>query len=106
MAIELLVEKGDTADLGIYYTEQFLHQHPQLKSKFVTELNKQQAKAQNPDIFKHWFELYRTTVQKYNIKPQNCYNMNEKGILSGVIGKVKVIISKHKKKMYMTQPGN
>src|SRR5256885_27154 len=92
MAIELLNDKGDTEDLGVHWTEQFLDRHPQLKSKFVSGLDKERAEAQDPDIFRHWFELYRTTVQKYNVKPRNRYNMDEKGVMMGYIGKVKVII--------------
>jgi len=106
MAIELLADKGDMKDLGIHWTEQFLHRFPQLKTKFVAGLDKERAEAQDPDIFRHWFELYKTTVQKYSIKLRNRYNMDEKGIMMGFIGKVKVIISKHDKKIYMTQPGN
>ena len=102
MAIELLMEKGDTADLGIHWTTQFLHRYSQLRTKFVTGLDKQQAAAQDPDIFAHWFKLYKVTVQKYNIKPQNQYNINKKSILSGIINKIKIIISKHEKKIYMT----
>src|ERR1700730_6659090 len=36
MATELLVAKGDTADLGVHWTDQFLHRHPELRTKFVT----------------------------------------------------------------------
>ena len=32
--------------------------------------------------------------------------MDEKGIMMGLIGKVRVIVSKYDKKIYMTQPGN
>src|SRR6266480_1859128 len=106
MAIELLADKGDTADLGVHWTKQFIHRHPELKSKFVTGLDKERVEAQNRDIFCHWFELYKTTVEKYNIQPRNRYNMDEKGVMMGFIGKVRVIVSKHDKKIYMTQPGN
>ena len=106
MVIELLVNKGDTEDLGIHWTEQYLDRHPQLKMKFMSGLDKERAKAQDPDIFQHWFELYKTTTQNYNIKPLNHYNMNEKGVIMGYIGKVKVVISRYEKKIYMTQPGN
>ena len=106
MTIELLMKKGNTADLDIHWTMQFLHQYPQLQMKFVIRLDKQQAVTQDSDIFAHWFELYKATVQKYDIKPQNQYNMNEKNILSDIIDKIKIIISKHEKKVYMTQPGN
>jgi hypothetical protein len=41
-------------------------------------------------------------VQKYSVKPQNQYNINKKGIIRGFISKVKVIILKYKKKVYIT----
>ena len=47
MAIELLAAKSDTEDLGVHWTEQYIHQHPQLKSKFVTALDKERAEAQD-----------------------------------------------------------
>jgi hypothetical protein len=72
----------------------------------VTGLDKERVEAQDPDIIRDWFELYKATVQKYSVKPQNRYNMDEKGIMRGFISKVKVIISKYKKKVYMTQPGD
>lgn len=72
----------------------------------MTGLDKERAEAQNPDIFRHWFELYKTTVSRYNIKLRNRYNTNEKGILISYISKVKVIISKYEKKVYITQPRN
>jgi hypothetical protein len=106
MATNLLVEKGDMADLGVHWTDQFLSRHPELKSKFVAGLDKERAKAQDPDIFRDWFKLYKTTVEKYRIKQQNRHNMDEKGVMLGFISKVRVIVSKYDKKVYMTQPGN
>jgi hypothetical protein len=32
--------------------------------------------------------------------------MDEKVVMLGIIGKVKVIISRHEKKQYITEPGN
>jgi hypothetical protein len=106
MATELLIDKGDTADLGIHWTEQFLHRYPELKAKYVAGLDKQRAKAQDPEIFADWFQLYKTTIEKYHIKKQNRHNMDEKGVMIGFISKVKVIISKYEKKIYMVQPRN
>jgi hypothetical protein len=58
MAQELLLDKGDTADLGVYWTDQFLRRHLELKSKFVAALDKERSEAQDLDIFSHWFKLY------------------------------------------------
>jgi len=68
----------------------------------VSRLNKEQVKAQDPEIFKHWFKLYKTTCKQFNIKRENWYNIDKKGIIISYISKVKVIVSKYNKKIYMT----
>ena len=58
MATELLVEKGDTKELGVHWAEQYIKWYPILKTKFVSGLDKSCAKAQDPVFINHWFELY------------------------------------------------
>ena len=62
--------------------------------------------AQDPEILSDWFKLFQQTKQKYAIADEDIYNMDEKGFMQGVVGKVKVMISRHEKRQYMTQPGN
>jgi hypothetical protein len=77
-----------------------------LKTKYVAGLDKNRAKAQDPMIINHWFDLFKTTRSKYNVKDENISNMDEKGVMLGIISKTKVIVSRHEKKQYMTEPGN
>ena len=102
MAIELLKAKGDNKELGIHWTDAFLQRYPILKSKFISGLDKEPALAQDPSIVKAWFQLFEHTVSKYNIHLNDIYNMDEKGIIMGDIGKVKVIVSRHERQQYMT----
>src|SRR5450432_953245 len=106
MAIELLRAKGDMEELGIHWTTSFLSQHPDLKKKFVVGLDKERSLAQNPDIISNWFQLFHDVVKEYDIDSNDIYNMDEKGIMMGVIKKVKVLVSKYEKKNYMTQDGS
>jgi hypothetical protein len=107
MATELLHDKGDLEELGIHWTEQYLNRHLVLKTKYVAGLDKARAKAQDPVIIQDWFKLYRAIRLRYNItNDEYVFNMDEKGVMLGIIGKVKVIISRHEKKQYMTEPGN
>ena len=56
MATEMLIDKRDTHGLRVHQTNQFLNRHPQLRTKFVAGLDKEQAKAQDdPEVFRHWF---------------------------------------------------
>jgi len=58
MAQELLLDKGNTAALGVHWTDQFLRRHLELKSKYVAGLDKERMEAQDPEIFSQWFKLY------------------------------------------------
>jgi hypothetical protein len=40
MAMELLEDKGDTEPLGNHWIDAFLRRHPDIKTKFVTRLDK------------------------------------------------------------------
>ena len=102
MACELLQAKGDTKELGIHWTEQFLKRHLILKSKFITGLEKDRVAAEDPDIIKAWFELVDYHVTKNAVEKEDIHNMDEKGVMMGASEKVKVIISKNEKRQYMT----
>ena len=62
--------------------------------------------AQDPEILSDWFKLFQQAKQQYSIADEDIYNMDKKGFMQGVVGKVKVIISRHEKRQYITQPGN
>jgi hypothetical protein len=102
MAEEMLQAKGDTAPLGVNWQEAFLRRHPELKSRFIPPLDKERASAQDRDIIADWFDLYLATKIKYGIEDEDTYNIDEKGYMMGVIGKLRVVVSRHEQKPYMT----
>jgi hypothetical protein len=106
MASALLLGKGDTKPLGINWTQAFLERHPTLKSRFITGLDKERALAQHPDIIQDWFNLFERVRNENGVHPNDCWNMDEKGVMLGMIGKSRCIIPKEQKKQYMTQPGD
>jgi hypothetical protein len=95
MAIELLEAKGDTKPLGINWQQQFVSRFPDLNSKFIPPINKERTTATDPEIFEDWFTLYSEVKEKYKIRDTDVYNIDEKGCIIGVGGKVRCIISKH-----------
>ena len=105
-AQELCYAKGDIKALGINWTQKFLRRHPDIKTKYVPPLDEERAAAQDPEILSDWFHLFRKTLDECEVLDEDIYNMDEKGFMLGVIGKVKVMISRHEKKQYMTQYGN
>ena len=106
MAVELLKKKGDTQNLGIHWGQKFLSRHQQLKRTFVPSLDKKRAVAEDCQILDQWFALFSKIKTEYSIDESNIWNMAEKGLMRGVIGKESVIISRHQLKTSMTQPDN
>lgn len=42
----------------------------------------------------HWFEVISPVLQRPDVAPENVYNMNETGVMLGMLGSVKVLVSK------------
>ena len=106
MAKEILEKKGDKKPLGINQVSKFLRRHLNIKSAYIPPLDKERAIAQEPEILRGWFELYKRVKEEYYIQDEDIYNMDKKGFMQGVIAKLRVMISKHKKKPAMTQCSN
>jgi hypothetical protein len=97
MAVELLKEKGDNKPLGPNWQSRFLRRHPELKSKISSPRARDRFLAQDHGIFNHWFDLFLEQKEKYCVHDDDVYNMDEKGVMLGVAGKVAVIIPKTEK---------
>ncbi|SLM40197.1 HTH CenpB-type DNA-binding domain [Lasallia pustulata] len=106
MAYELLQKRGVYKELGEQWIARFLARHPELKSKYVNPIEKERILATDPAILQHYFELYKSTKEQYDIDDENEWNMDEKGVAMGVIGKTKVIIPKRDIPQYMAVCGN
>ena len=58
MAKDMLEEKGDYEKLGKNWQTYFFQRHLELKSKFIPPLDKERARAQNPEVFQRYFDLF------------------------------------------------
>ena len=97
MASSLLIGKGDTKPLGINWTQAFLQWHPTLKSRFITGLDKERTLAADPCIIQDWFDLFERVWKEHNVPPNDCYYMDEKGIMLGMIGNTQCIIQRNRR---------
>jgi hypothetical protein len=106
MASELLQAKGDREPLGVHWHDKFLRRHLSLRKRFVTGLEKDRAFAEDPEIFMSWFRLYEHYKTTFNVHDNDIYNMDEKGVLMGDIGKVKVIVSADERRKAIIASGS
>lgn len=59
---------------------------------FIQYLEKLRAEAATPDEVCAWFLELRSIVRRSDIRPENTWNCDEKGIIMGVaLGRTKVI---------------
>ena len=63
-------------------------------------------KAQDPEIFRHWFQLFKEQKEKYRVSDDDIYNLDKKGVIIGMANNIRVIISKYEKNPYSTHSGN
>ena len=51
-------------------------------------------KDTSKEVLQAWFNVFQSVIEKYNIKPENIYNMNESGFSIRSINASRVIINK------------
>jgi hypothetical protein len=98
IAEELLIAKGDTDPIGKNWPGAFIKRHITLKSVFITPQDRNRQLSEDYDIIDYWFKLYSETVKEHDIRPEDIYNMDEKGAALGVTGKQRCIVSKSEKR--------
>jgi hypothetical protein len=106
MAGELLKAKGDIEPLGKNWTSTFLKRHSDLKSVFTNPQDRNRQLSEDWEIMSYWFQLYKETLEEYVVKPDNIYNMDEKGVALGQGMKVRSIVSKSNKQPKSSHDGN
>ncbi len=106
IATELLVKKNDDKSVEINWSQKFLKHHSQIKTTYVSSLDKERAMTQNHDILADWFNLFQSLKEKHEIKIKDIYNRNEKRFMQRVIAKLQIMIFKYEKKTHIIQCDN
>ena len=106
MAKEILKDKDDHRELGVSWVQGFLIRHQDLRSRWSQPLDRERTATHDPAKIQRWFQLVESTIQKYDIRQEDTYNMDEKGTALGVGGTSRVICSKHDIQAYQAKDGN
>ena len=104
--VEGKIKAPDTSRIGHNWYKRFLTRHPAPKPVSSRALDHERA-MNNPETITQYFNVLKSTMKEFNIKPQNIYNMDEKGFLIGVIKKsMCVLIEASEKAAFLRQPGD
>ena len=90
---EILQAQGDSKPLSHHWPSLYLHCHQDLRSCYIPPLDKDCVFAEDEGQIHHYFKLFKATKMKYNIEDNDIYNMDEKGVMMGVLSKLKVVVS-------------
>jgi hypothetical protein len=81
--------------LGKCWVDRFVKRNKiHLISKWTTGIDRNRHQADSETKYRLYFDLLHSKMREYNILPRHTYNMDEKGFLTGVIGRTLRIFSK------------
>lgn len=80
--------------------------HTDLKIKATTSLEKCWAKALNRTSVEGFYNILEQVMEEFSIKPENTWNMDEKGVQLGIGVKVVAIVDHDQATVYSVEDGN
>ncbi|KAF7335145.1 DDE-domain-containing protein [Mycena venus] len=92
--------------LGVTWATRFKKRRSDLKVKWTSSLEECRARALNRPVVHDYFVLLADTVQQYEIKPKNVWNMDEKGIQLGVGDRIRALVDRDQKVVQKIESGN
>lgn len=80
---------------GSNWCSRFVERHKdELDSRYLNSLDLQRHHADSVAKYEQYFDTVRSKMQEYDIRPEDCYNMDEKGFLMGRTHKAKRVFNK------------
>jgi hypothetical protein len=97
--------RDDNEKQGENWVRRFRTRHPDLRAKWTTGQEKCRAGAFNQITVMDFYDEYDKLVNEYNIKPENIYNVDEKGCQLGIGAKIKALIDRNQKDAQLIEDG-
>jgi len=85
--------------------QRFMNRHPEVSARFANTINHEHALASDPWVFNYFFNSLSETQSRYQIKPHNLWNFDEKGFLLGVASKEQVLCRSDRNNLRVRQRG-
>lgn len=91
--------------IGKQWYKRFKARHPIIDTVVSKSIEISRLKDSSKEVLQAWFDAFQLTVEKYDIKPENIYNMDESGFSIRSINASRVIINKEVRQRYQANPG-
>jgi len=106
----ILVRWGSPKDntqreVGKHLIQRIINRHPEVSAPFANTTNRECALASDPRVFNYFFNSLSETRSRYQIKPHNLWNFDEKCFLLGVVSKEQVLCPSDRKNPRVRQNG-
>jgi Tc5 transposase DNA-binding domain/helix-turn-helix, Psq domain len=93
-------------DIGEQWVQRFLRRHPELASVRPRSIDAVRVQDTSPERLRRWFDDLEKVIAKYNIKPENMYNMDESGFAIGEKEAGRCIINAQVRQQFQAKPGH
>ena len=93
-------------EVGQSWSKRFLECHSDLKIHWTSRLEHCRARALNATLVPEFFDVLLELMIEYKIPPENIYNMDEKGVLLGIGGRIAAFTDRDQKVVYQIDDGD
>jgi hypothetical protein len=82
------------------WPQAFRPRHPQLKSRNNRPMPWERHDNSIYNKVVHWFDVIKEELCRPDVRPENCYNVDETGIVLSMLGPVEVLVGKDDRRDY------
>ena len=82
-----------------------MNYHPELQSIISQQIEAAPIHESSHSVIQKWFSDVKSMIDKYDIQPQDIYNMDKTGYSIGSIKAVRIIIDRTQNIRYAAHPG-
>ncbi|KAK1913715.1 hypothetical protein P3342_006958 [Pyrenophora teres f. teres] len=106
MADKLLHERAGNP-VGKNWVDNFVKRTPELRTRWSRPYDHQRATCEDPAAIQRWFDLVKSTKEKWGIVDNDIYNFDETGFIIGkILSQMVITASEGYGKKKRIQPGN
>lgn len=106
MADKLLHERAGNP-VGKNWVDNFVKRTPELRTRWSRPYDHQRAACEDPAAIQRWFDLVKSTKERWGIVDDDIYNFDETGFMMGkILSQMVITASEGYGKKKRIQPGN